>query len=106
MSEKKSMSPQPQGYFPMPRRRMLQMGAGALAFPGVLAACGSSDETATGSDAGGGDAFSLGGASGEVTVGSNYSNELPQAGLAAAVAALPNADVSGLINEVDHNTFQ
>ena len=41
-----------------------------------------------------------------LSIGSNYSNELPQAGLAAAVAALPNADVTVSINEVDHNTFQ
>ena len=31
---------------------------------------------------------------------------MPQQGLAAAVAALPNADVDVSINEVDHNTFQ
>ena len=41
----------------------------------------------------------LGFGSGDVTVGSNYSNALPQAGLAAAVAAVPNADIAGVINE-------
>ena len=45
-------------------------------------------------------------ATGEVTLGSNYSNELPQQGLAAAVEALPNPNVTVQINEVDHNTFQ
>ncbi|MGB5760706.1 MAG: ABC transporter substrate-binding protein, partial [Acidimicrobiales bacterium] len=48
----------------------------------------------------------LGEATGELTVGSNYSNALPQAGLAAAVAAVPNENITGVINEVDHNTFQ
>ena len=48
----------------------------------------------------------LGTASGEVTLGSNYSNALPQQGLAAAVAALPNKNITVSINEVDHNTFQ
>ena len=48
----------------------------------------------------------LGTASGDVSVGSNYSNALPQQGLAAAVDAFPNKDVTVSINEVDHNTFQ
>ncbi len=49
---------------------------------------------------------SPGTATGEVTLGSNYSNALPQQALAAAVAALPNAGITVAINEVDHNTFQ
>ncbi len=77
--------------------------AGVAAFPGLLAACGDSDDATT--DAGG-TAFEIGNASGDLTIGSNYSNELPQAGLAAAAAAIPNADVTPVINEVDHNTFQ
>ncbi|MEJ7761950.1 MAG: ABC transporter substrate-binding protein [Thermomicrobiales bacterium] len=48
----------------------------------------------------------LGTATGEVTLGSNYSNALPQQGLVAAVGALPNKNVTVSINEVDHNTFQ
>lgn len=48
----------------------------------------------------------LGKATGDVTMGSNYSNAVPQAALAAAVAALPNKNVKVSINEVDHNTFQ
>ncbi len=39
-------------------------------------------------------------------MGSNYSNAVPQAALAAAVQALPNKNVTVKINEVDHNTFQ
>ncbi|MGI9595084.1 MAG: hypothetical protein ACR2QK_02925, partial [Acidimicrobiales bacterium] len=75
---------------------------------GLLAACGSDDETTESGAATeeGSDGLTLGEASGDLTIGSNYSNELPQAGLAAAVAAIPNADVNGIINEVDHNTFQ
>lgn len=48
----------------------------------------------------------LGTASGEVTMGSNYSNAVPQQALMAAVEALPNPNVTVAINEVDHNTFQ
>ncbi|MDQ3539848.1 MAG: ABC transporter substrate-binding protein [Chloroflexota bacterium] len=48
----------------------------------------------------------LGTATGEVTLGSNYSNALPKEGLAASVAALPNKNVTAKINTVDHNTFQ
>ena len=48
----------------------------------------------------------LGTASGELTVGSNYSNELPKQALHAAIDAFPNKNVTVKLNEVDHNTFQ
>jgi multiple sugar transport system substrate-binding protein len=48
----------------------------------------------------------LGAASGELTVGSNYSNDLPREGLHAALDAFPNENVTIALNEVDHNTFQ
>lgn len=48
----------------------------------------------------------LGTASGELTVGSNYSNDLPKEGLHAAIEAFPNKNVTIALNEVDHNTFQ
>jgi multiple sugar transport system substrate-binding protein len=48
----------------------------------------------------------LGTASGEVTLGSNYSDAVPMAGLEAAVAAFPNENVQVVTNTVDHNTFQ
>ncbi len=48
----------------------------------------------------------LGTATGDVTLGSNYSDAVPQEALAAAVAALPNESVNVITNEVDHNTFQ
>ena len=48
----------------------------------------------------------LGTATGELTVGSNYSNELPKEALHAAIEAFPNENVTIKLNEVDHNTFQ
>ena len=112
-----SPSPTAVGYR-MDRRSLLKASAGVAAFAtggSVLAACGSDDAADTSS--GDGDSavttaapeaagLGLGTASGDLSIGSNYSNELPQAGLAAAVAALPNDAVNSIINEVDHNTFQ
>ncbi len=109
-------SPSTHGYS-LDRRRFLQTAAGTagagLILPSVLASCGSDDDgggstdtaapaDSSASSAGGG-SF---GASGSTTIGSNYSDELPQKGLQAAVDALPNKDVEVSINEVDHNTFQ
>jgi multiple sugar transport system substrate-binding protein len=48
----------------------------------------------------------LGTASGELTVGSNYSNDLPKKALHATIDAFPNKNVTIALNEVDHNTFQ
>src|SRR5215212_4900302 len=48
----------------------------------------------------------LGTATGEVTLGSNYSDPVPKSGLAAAVEAFPNKNVQVTTNTVDHNTFQ
>jgi len=48
----------------------------------------------------------LGKASGELTVGSNYSNDLPKEGLDAVIEALPNKNITVKLNDVDHNTFQ
>ncbi len=48
----------------------------------------------------------MGTATGELTVGSNYSNELPKQALNAAIDAFPNENVTIVLNEVDHNTFQ
>jgi multiple sugar transport system substrate-binding protein len=45
-------------------------------------------------------------ATGELTVGSNYSNDVPKQALHAAVDAFPNKNVTIKLNEVDHNTFQ
>lgn len=51
-------------------------------------------------------AVTPGSASGEVTLGSNYSDAIPKAGLHAAVEALPNKNITVKFNEIDHNTFQ
>ena len=49
----------------------------------------------------------LGTASGELAVGSNYSDaEATRAGLDAAIEAFPNENVTIQLNVVDHNTFQ
>jgi multiple sugar transport system substrate-binding protein len=89
------------------RRSVLKGAAGSglllASAPTVLAACG--DDT-TDASSEGGTAFELGIGSGDLSIGSNYSNAVPQEGLAAAVAALPNGDITSSINEVDHNTFQ
>lgn len=107
------MSPSPSAVgYRLDRRQILKASAGVAAFAtggSVLAACGSDAATETGSGEGEGESsggITLGEASGDLGIGSNYSNELPQAGLAAAVAAMPNADIVSSINEVDHNTFQ
>lgn len=88
-------------------RRQLLKRAGAasafVAFPSLLAACGSDDE---GDSAGaGGDVD--GPATGTVTVGSNASDELTRNAYGAAFARFEEvSDVDLEINTVDHNTFQ
>ena len=97
---------------PLGRRSFLKGTAGAAGLAvggGLLAACGDdSEDTEAGSSEGSSEAtgFTLGNASGDLSIGSNYSNELPQMGLQAAVDAIPNGDINSMINEVDHNTFQ
>lgn len=93
VSASSSPSPSQVGYR-LSRRGILKGAAGAaalgLALPRGLAQA----------------QVELGTASGDVTLGSNYSDPVPQAGLAAAVEALPNENIVVSINEVDHNTFQ
>jgi multiple sugar transport system substrate-binding protein len=49
----------------------------------------------------------IGKASGELTVGSNYTDTAPtKEGLHAAIDAFPNKNVTIKLNEVDHNTYQ
>ena len=71
------------------RRTLLQgmLGAGALA---GLAACG--------------DGGSGGGSGGEVTLGSNWSDEVPKKAIADMVAKFSGQTVK--INTIDHNSFQ
>ena len=48
----------------------------------------------------------MGSASGELSFGSNYSNEVPRQALQAAIDAFPNENVTVNVNTTDHNTFQ
>lgn len=81
------------------RRSVLKGGAalGAVAAGGgLLSACGG-DGSFSGE---------IGSASGTLNIGSNASDPAPQAGLKAVVDAFPNADVTAVINTLDHNTYQ
>ncbi|HEU5110911.1 MAG TPA: ABC transporter substrate-binding protein, partial [Micromonosporaceae bacterium] len=78
--------------------RNAALGAGALALPPALAACGGDDE---GGEAGGG----TGGK--EVTFGSNYSDAVPKAAIESVLKAYEGKSGKTVkINTVDHNTFQ
>ncbi|MDH4278737.1 MAG: ABC transporter substrate-binding protein, partial [Acidimicrobiia bacterium] len=120
MTERSQRSPSPSEVgFPLTRRRFMVGGAAAVGAAAFLAACGSDSDSGTeassdttagaGSDTtaeagtdttasgdGGGDV-------GEVTFGSNYSDEKPKAAMAAAVAA---TGLNVAINTVDHNSYQ
>jgi multiple sugar transport system substrate-binding protein len=89
-----SPSPSIVGY-PLSRRGLLKGAAGAaalgLGLPAGLARA----------------QVELGTASGELAVGSNYTDtEATRAGLDAAIEAFPNENVTVQLNVVDHNTFQ
>jgi multiple sugar transport system substrate-binding protein len=98
---RRSPSPSQVGYS-LDRRDLLKGAAGAagatalgLALPGLSGGIASAQATPT-----------LPAGSGELTVGSNYSNDIPKQALHAAVDAFPNKNVTIKLNEVDHNTFQ
>ncbi|MGI5213520.1 ABC transporter substrate-binding protein [Plantactinospora sp. CA-290183] len=77
--------------FTLGRRRLLggaAYAAGALAVPAALAGC---EKPGTGEDGG------------TVTLGSNYSDEVPKKALADLLAA---SELDVRVNTVDHNTFQ
>jgi len=80
------------------RRTMLRgaiLGAGAFAVPAVLAGCGSSkSSSSSGSGSGGG----------TVTIGSNYSDDVPKKAFADMMAKITGVTLK--INTVDHNSFQ
>src|SRR2546430_14655299 len=86
------------GFPTVSRRTMLRgavLGAGAFAVPAVLAACGSSkSSTSSGSTA----------ATGTVTIGSNYSDDVPKKAFGDMMAKI--SGVTPKINTVDHNSFQ
>jgi len=71
------------------------LGAGALALPAALAACGGDDDK--GSDSG----------SKEVSFGSNYSDPVPKTAMESVLKGYESkASKTVKINTVDHNTFQ
>jgi len=104
MSGNYESSPSPSEVgFSLVSRRTLLAGAAAVGGAVVLAACGDegSEGTSGGTEttaAGGG-----GGDTGEVTFGSNYSDEKPKAAMQAALDA---TGLSVKVNTVDHNTYQ
>jgi multiple sugar transport system substrate-binding protein len=102
MADSSRPSPSPsQVGFSVSRRQLLLGSAGVAGMGAVLAACGSS--TKSGSSASGG---SLKAGKGDLTFGSNYSNDKPKAGIDAMVAAFPNKNVKIKVNTTDHNTYQ
>jgi multiple sugar transport system substrate-binding protein len=69
-------------------------GFGGVAAASLLTACGDDSK-----DKGGG------GATAEVTFGSNYSDNVPKSAMAAVLTAYPNGK-NVKVNTVDHNSFQ
>ena len=90
----RSLSAESLAGHPLSRRGLLQVAAGAAALGAGLRALPAGAEV------------KIGAASGELTVGSNYSGDVPKAGLHALLDAFPNKNVTIKLNEVDHNTFQ
>jgi multiple sugar transport system substrate-binding protein len=114
MTSKAERSPSPSEVgFAISRRNLFATGAAAVGGAALLAACGDDDETPAATDAPGtqapGDTTAPegtpapGGDVGEVTFGSNYSDEKPKAGMAAALEA---TGINVKINTVDHNSYQ
>lgn len=88
-------SPSPSQFgFSLSRRGLLQGAAGAAALGLGLPRSFASAQV------------EIGTATGELTAGSNYSNDLPKEALHALIDAFPNKNVTVKLNEVDHNTFQ
>ncbi|GAA3450930.1 extracellular solute-binding protein [Dactylosporangium matsuzakiense] len=69
-------------------------GIGGVAATSLLAACGSSD-----------DAKDTGNATGDVTFGSNYSDNVPKTAMANVISGYANGK-NVKVNTVDHNSFQ
>ena len=122
MTDKAERSPSPTEFGFAISRRNFMIGAAALGGAALLGACGDDDDddaatattggatgttaAATATTAAGvteAPATSAAAAGGEVTFGSNYSDEKPKAGMAAALAT---TGVNVKINTTDHNTYQ
>ena len=127
-----SSHPSSEGSSDLTRRRLLA-GAGLAGVGAVLAACGSSTKSATPATTAAGAATTAaaaattaaaaattakaatattaaaataGKAKGDLTFGSNFSNDKPKAALQAMVDGFVNKDVKVKVNTTDHNTFQ
>ena len=115
MSDKAERSPSPSEVGFAISRRNFMIGAAALGGAALLGACGDDDDDnavrrrrrhppvrprAAATEA---PATTAAEAGGEVTFGSNYSDEKPKAGMAAALAT---TGVNIKINTTDHNTYQ
>jgi multiple sugar transport system substrate-binding protein len=90
------------------RRQLIVGGAVAVGGAAFLAACGDDDEPAAETSASSSESATTPATdppadTGEVTFGSNYSDEKPKAAMAAAIAA---TGVTTKINTVDHNSYQ
>jgi multiple sugar transport system substrate-binding protein len=79
-------------------RRTFLRGTALTTGAVLLNACGGGEESASGSSSEGG-----GGGGGPVTVGSNYSDQVPKDALATV---FENFDGEVQVNTVDHNTYQ
>jgi multiple sugar transport system substrate-binding protein len=104
-----SPSPSEVGFSLISRRQALLGVAGVAGGAALLAACGSDakeDGAAAPGATDGAAAPVAPAAKGEVTFGSNYSDEKPKAALAATMAAFTNKDVTVKVNTVDHNSYQ
>lgn len=88
-------SPTPSAFgYTLNRRGLLQGAAGAAALGlGLRAGLASAQ-------------VEVGKTSGDLTVGSNYSDAVPKEALHAMLDSFPNENVTIKLNEVDHNTFQ
>ena len=122
MTGKAERSPSPSEVGFTISRRNFVIGAAALGGAAMLGACGDDDEDDGAAPAGAAapgatdapgatsapgtaaaPATTAAAAGGEVTFGSNYSDEKPKAGMAAALAT---TGVNVKINTTDHNTYQ
>lgn len=97
-SRRSEFSPRPSvaGY-QIGRRGLLKAGAGLAGAAALATTAGSRFASAQ---------IDLGSATGDVSFGSNYSDEVPKSGLQASIDALPNKNVTVKVNTVDHNTYQ
>jgi multiple sugar transport system substrate-binding protein len=97
-SHRSEFSPRPSlaGY-QIGRRGLLKAGAGLAGAAALATSVGSRFASAQ---------LDLGSATGDLALGSNYSDPVPKSAIQATVDAFPNKNVTVNINTVDHNTFQ